>query len=242
MKLSVSKDDGTKTEMYHQTPVLRLPFGVGEQEGDYGKKYEATMSFPGYVHSDTAPGNAQFDDPVMQQYHDWLTTWDENNLALATDNTQEWFKKKYSREVIQELYKYQLKDSSDPSKYSKLMRTKVPFRYDAFTCQVYDSNGVSIGIERLTRGSRVIALIKTTGMWFAGKGFGVTHQVEQFMLMEEESFDSCAISSGTVLAETKCYFNNPDKTCDDTEEAPDPESMEPERKRLKGGRAQIACS
>lgn len=212
MKIAVAKDDGQQTDMYHQTPVMRLPFGISVHEGDYGKKYEATMAFPGYVYDAASPAQSAFPDSEMQAYSDWLAKWDEHNLDIATENTTEWFKKKYSKEVVRELYKYQLKDSSEPEKYSKLFRTKVPFRYDEFACDVFDSNGTKIPLERLTKGSRVIALVKTSGLWFAGKGFGVSHQVEQFMLMEEETFDSCAITRPEGIpvrqdTNTASYFN-----------------------------------
>jgi hypothetical protein len=194
MRIQVRNGDKA-IDMYHQTPVLRMPFGIGSMEGDYGKKYEATFSFPGYVHDPDADDEASFPgDPEIAEYHKFLHQWDEFNLDLATSKTQDWFKKKYSKEVIKELYKYQLKESSDPTKYSKLFRTKVPFKYDEFGCNFYGADGKVIPAERVVKGTKVVALIKTTGMWFAGKGFGVTHQVEQFMVMEEESFDTCAIS------------------------------------------------
>lgn len=191
----VKGPDGNICEMYHQTPVLRLPFAIGEMEGDYGKKYEATFSFPGYVYDENAPGQSTFpSDPEMEAYHEFLHNWDEFTLELATSKTQEWFKKKYSREVIQELYKHMLKDSTEPTKYSKLFRTKVPFRYDKFSCGFFDSKGNKVSSDVIQRGSKVVALVKTTQMWFAGKGFGVSHQVEQFMVMDEESFEGCAIT------------------------------------------------
>lgn len=194
IKLQVQHGDGQVIDMYHQTPVLRMPFAIGEMEGDYGKKYEATFSFPGYVHDENAPGQSTFPgDEEMEKYHRFLHNWDEFNLDLAASKTQEWFKKRYSKEVIKELYKYQLKESSEPEKYSQLFRTKVPFRYDNFNCGFYDSKGNEISSDMITRGTKVIALVKTTSMWFAGKGFGVSHQVEQLMVMDEETFTGCAI-------------------------------------------------
>lgn len=194
IKLQVQHGDGQVIDMYHQTPVLRMPFAIGEMEGDYGKKYEATFSFPGYVYDESAPGQSTFPgDEEMEKYHRFLHNWDEFNLNLAASKTQEWFKKRYSKEVIKELYKYQLKESSEPEKYSQLFRTKVPFRYDNFNCGFYDSKGNEISSDMITRGTKVIALIKTTSMWFAGKGFGVSHQVEQLMVMDEETFTGCAI-------------------------------------------------
>ena len=106
--------------------------------------------------------------------------------------------------MVRELYKYMLKESSEPEKYSQLFRTKVPFRYDNFQCKFYDVNGNELKSDSITRGTKVIPLIKTTSMWFAGKGFGLTHQVEQMMVMDEETFDSCAIEvNGVVPTGTK---------------------------------------
>lgn len=200
IKLQVKGDNGTAVDMYHQGPVLRLPFAIGDMEGDYGKKYEATFSFPGYSYNPDKPGCSEFpDDPEMEAYHLFLHNLDEYFVNLAASKTKEWFKKKYSKEVIRELYKYMLKEPSEPEKYSKLFRTKVPFRYDRFHCAFYDSKGNEITADKIQRGARVIPLIKTTSLWFAGKGFGVTHQVEQLMVMDEETFSACAIKvNGTV--------------------------------------------
>lgn len=192
--------EGAPIDFYHQTPVLRMPFAIGEMEGDYGKKFEATFSFPGYAHDKNMPGESSFPgDSEMAAYHRFLHDWDEFNLNLAASKTKEWFKKKYTKEVIAELYKFQLKESSEPEKYSQLFRTKVPFRYDTFGCCFFDSKGNAITSDQIQRGSKVIALIKTNSMWFAGKGFGVTHQVEQLMVMDEETFSGCAITVDGVV-------------------------------------------
>lgn len=214
IKLQVQDAKSGVVDLYHQTPVLRMPFAIGDMQGDYGVKYEATFSFPGYIHdADAEKGTTFPGDEEMQNYHTFLTKWDEFNLKLATSRTQEWFKKKYTKEVIQELYKYQLKESSDPTKYSPLFRTKVPFKYDKFTCKFFDSKGNKLNDDCIQKGTKVVALIKTNSMWFAGKGFGVTHQVEQFMVMEEESFDDCAITVNGVapvpLPSDEAIFEQP---------------------------------
>ena len=222
IKLQVSRD-GQAIDMYHQTPVLRMPFAIGEMEGDYGKKYEATFSFPGYQYDENAPGQSVFPgDPEMEAYHRFLHGWDEFNLNLAASKTKEWFKKQYSKEVIKELYKYQLKESSEPEKYSQLFRTKVPFRYDNFNCSFYDSKGNAIGSDQITRGSKVIALVKTTSMWFAGKGFGVSHQVEQLMVMDEETFTGCAIMVDGKVPVPETPSEHDGAAADDVEGGGDP--------------------
>lgn len=218
---------GEVCEMYHQSPVLRLPFGIGEMDGDYGKKFEATFAFPGYQHDENAPAQSAFEDPEMQAYHNFLHNWDEFTLNMAASKSSAWFKKNYSREVIQELYKHMLKDPTDP-KYSKLFRTKVPFRYDKFNCAFFDSKGNEVSSEAIQRGSRVVALIKTTQMWFAGKGFGLSHQVEQFMVMDEESFSGCAITIGDDVT-----------VHGDTEEASDVDAPLHKRQKIKHP---VACS
>lgn len=228
INLKTRDPNGEVCEMYHQSPVLRMPFSIGEMEGDYGKKYEATFSFPGYVHDADAPGGSKFpSDPEMEAYHLFLHNWDEFTLNLAASKSSTWFKKKYSREVIQELYKHMLKDSTEPEKYSKLFRTKVPFRYDKFNCSFFDAKGNEVSSEVIQRGSRVVALIKTTQMWFAGKGFGVSHQVEQFMVMDEESFDGCAIKIDQGVS---------------VHDSGDLEQQDTKRHKVIDTRTSIACS
>ena len=97
IKLQVQHGDGQVIDMYHQTPVLRMPFAIGEMEGDYGKKYEARSRSRATSTTRTRRSSSFPGDEEMENYHRFLHNWDEFNLDLAASKTKEWFKKHYSR-------------------------------------------------------------------------------------------------------------------------------------------------
>ena len=45
------------------------------------------------------------------------------------------------------------------------------------------------------KGLRVIPLIKTSGLWFAGKSYGMSFQVVQMMIFFRSEFVGCAIET-----------------------------------------------
>ena len=191
--------DGTLHPIVIQTPVMSLPFGVSDKVLEqYGRKIEASLSFPGYAPTgegdDVVPN---WDSEEMRAFYDWVSMWDELNPAVVAKNSQTFFRKQISDVVVRELYKTNIKPSSQPQKYSPTVRCKVPVASDKPTTDFYnvESKGpVPIDMNRVRTGSRVIALLKTTGLWFAGKSFGMNFHVVQMVQLASDKFEGCAIS------------------------------------------------
>jgi hypothetical protein len=133
----------------------------------------------------------------MKAYFEWVSAWDTRNVAAAIENTTKWFRKPISPVVIEELYKNNVKASSDPSKYSPTFRTKIPTTKDANetpTSEFFGAKKEVITMNQVVQGSKVIALMKITGLWFAGKSFGMNFTLIQLVQMGSEKFKGCAIS------------------------------------------------
>lgn len=199
-----------------QSPVMRAPFGVTDETGEYGRKVEISLSFPGYapnINTD-ARGSVSVepawpDDEAgndMSAFYNLISGWDGRNERTALERGESWFGKKISDVVIQELMKRNIKPSSEPEKYSPTFRIKVPVTgpkgAQIPSDQFFGAGGEPIGFEemaRTARGSRVIVLFKATGLWFAGKSFGMNFQMLQVVRIENDKFNGCAISIPTHL-------------------------------------------
>jgi hypothetical protein len=189
----------------HQTPLMRIPFGITDKKGEYGRKIEVNLSFSnGGYHSTMTDEDAivhHWDDTdegdEMAAYYKWLVAWDDRNIAAAIKNTTKWFRKAISPVVITELYKNNVKPSTDPCKYSPTFRTKIPTTKDADETPIsefFGANKETITMNQVIQGSKVFALMKVTGLWFAGKSFGMNFTLVQMVQMGSEKFKGCAIS------------------------------------------------
>lgn len=202
---------GSLHPILHQTPLMRIPFGITDKKGEYGRKIEVNLSFSnGGYHASATEDNEtvhHWDDSdegrEMQDYFKWVSSWDERNVAAAIKNTTKWFRKPISPVVITELYKNNVKLSSDPSKYSPTFRTKIPTTKDVDESPISEFFGAKkeiIAMNQVIQGSKVIALMKVTGLWFAGKSFGMNFTLVQLVQMGSEKFKGCAISIPTPMA------------------------------------------
>ena len=178
-----------------QTPVMSLPFGVSDKVLEkYGRKIEASLC-PGYIPpSDNA--DPSYESAEMREFHDWVSMWDTLNPETVAKNTMAYFKKQISPMVVTELYKCNMKQSTQPDKYAPTVRCKVPCTSDGPTADFWSiepSGREKVDMNRVKNGSRVIALLKTTGLWFAGKSFGMNFHVIQMVQLASDKFEGCAI-------------------------------------------------
>ena len=182
-----------------QTPVMSLPFGISDKELEkYGRKIEASLSFPNYAPSIDSDGevHANWEDEGMSAFFKWFAMWDELNPRIVAERSDSFFKKKISQVVIEELYKPNIKPSSKPDKYSPTVRCKIPVASDQPTADFFalePSGTVPIDMNRVKNGARVLCLLKTSGLWFAGKSFGMNFHVVQMVQLQSDKFEGCAV-------------------------------------------------
>ena len=179
-----------------QGPKMRIPFGMeGKQLKDGGIKYYCPLSFP-TVKKDLESGQYICDEGQEQAlaFLKFLMRVDIANKAAALDKCQLWFKKKMDKNVLEEFYYHNLKIPKEEEKYSPTMTTKLRHSESAgFRTEFWNQKRLPIEYESITKGLEVIPLLTTTGLWFAGKSFGMSMQVHSIMVYERDQFNGCAI-------------------------------------------------
>lgn len=172
-----------------QTPKMHLPFGISKWENTPGSgsyKYLMEFSF----------GDMET-DPKMKKFYDSVKEVEDLVKSQAELQSVAWFKKKQSREIIEEFFKSQLKHSLDnegnnTGAYPPRIRSKlVHNEQSGFRVEVYDNVKNEEGeYERLSldednledvvpRGSKAVAILECTGIWFVEKSFGISWKVAQ---------------------------------------------------------------
>lgn len=129
-------------------------------------------------------------------------TFDATIVAAAVKNSQQWFKKELSKDVIEARYKPIL--SWDEDKQEHFMKMKVKFGTDGYPTLIHlkeptDGGRVRMKAgreEHFTRGAKVAPIVSATyGLWFLGGGsqFGVSFQAEEMIVTPNEAMtDSLA--------------------------------------------------
>lgn len=140
-----------------------LPFGVNEYESQYGKKYSVDLSLN--------EGNRDFET--------FLQKFDDLNVEKGLERSREWFSKDLDRDIVEQLYKKQLRRSEN---YNPLMRAKIINNAIGPLCTVFDNNRNVIDLHSVQKRSEVSAVIELTGIYFVAKEFGVTWKLVQLMV------------------------------------------------------------
>lgn len=200
--------NGKPQPIYIQMPPVVLKFGIEEKEiptpqNPNAKKYYAPLTFPTVKKDED--GNYTCDPEYKDQlgFIKFLHQLDEANLAVAHMNVKPWFNKPMKKEVLEELYYKNLRKPKEEQKFSPTFSTKLMYNNDRqeFTTKFVDKKGNPITINEVVKGATVIPLIKTTGLWFAGKSFGMSFQIAQLMVIKTpDDYNELAID-----------YNDPDE-------------------------------
>ena len=178
------------SQVVFATPKLKVPFGLSkfEQEGQ-NPKYSLDLSF------------GDLGNEKNKVFFDAIKSIDEKVLTDATKNSLIWLRKRnVSEEVIETLFSPSVKYSKDKvtgevnTNYPPTIRAKLPYYNGEFSCSVYDHDRKKLDefADKITKGSRVIAVIKCAGVWLAGGKFGITWRVEQLKLDKPNSLQGFA--------------------------------------------------
>lgn len=173
-----------------QTPVLYMPYGIGEGFEDkttksvevkknIDKKYDLTLSFKGAD-----------ENPKIQLFLDKMREIESVIIDKAFENREAWFKDDFdgNRSFVARLFSPMIKIDKDPKtgktvgKYPPTLRVKVPydgqndkFMFDAFDMDNNEINFYDI-INKLKAGKTQL-IIELTGIWMAGGKYGCTWKV-----------------------------------------------------------------
>ena len=214
--LKVKDKNGMLQNFVHIGPEMAIPFGLKEKVTKFGSRFSCDMTFPNVNRNEQ--GELQGPDDLVG-YAKWLFDIEELNKQACIKNSKEWFGKTYKMDVINEFYFKSIMDARQPEKYSPTFTTRIKHSPSkGFETKFYNQKREPIKFEDIKAGSRLIPLIETTGLWFAGKSFGMSFKVLQVMVFEKEEFDTCVIDNPYAPAVTEApegaidpSFNMPEK-------------------------------
>tara|TARA_Y100000361_G_C11155606_1_gene343881 strand:+ start:1686 stop:2672 length:987 start_codon:yes stop_codon:yes gene_type:complete len=189
--------------LYISTPLL-MTWGISDYVDDKGEsdnKFNMSLVFP----------NADYETEQSTEFLSKLKCFEEQILSDAVKNSEVWWGKKKSREVIEDNFfpflkypKDKLTGEVDMTR-APSMRAKVPNYDGRWNIEIYDTSNQKIfpcDNENLTpmdfvpKKSNVACVLQCGGLWFGGKGWGMTWRLNQCVVkphIQETVFGKCHI-------------------------------------------------
>lgn len=172
-----------KCPLIIQTPEMTCPFGLNRWSADKNggaEKYSLDLSFKGYESKDT-----------LRKFMEVLSDMDKKFIKDGMDNSQAWFKKKYtSYEVVEALFTPVMKYAKDKNtgettdRFPPTFKINLPFRDAACTSEIYDNKRNRLNIHEVEmKSARITAIVQCTGVWVAGGKFGCSWKALQLRVV-----------------------------------------------------------
>ena len=187
----------------HLIMPLMKTWGIADfidEKGEPDGKFSMDLNFP--LDGATTPET----DEALKK----LKEFEENLLNDAVTNSEAWFGKKQSREIVEYSYfpflKYKKNKDTKAVDYSRppSLKPKVPKYGNDWKIEIYDTNlnllfpspNFETPIELVPKSSNVASVIACGGIWVGGKGWGLTWKVVQLVVkpqIMESVFGKCHI-------------------------------------------------
>ena len=187
----------------HLIMPLMKTWGIADfidEKGEPDGKFSMDLNFP--LDGATTPET----DEALKK----LKEFEENLLNDAVTNSEAWFGKKQSREIVEYSYfpflKYKKNKDTKAVDYSRppSLKPKVPKYGNDWKIEIYDTNlnllfpspNNITPIELVPKSSNVASVIACGGIWVGGKGWGLTWKVVQLVVkpqVMESVFGKCHI-------------------------------------------------
>ena len=187
----------------HLIMPLMKTWGIADfidEKGEPDGKFSMALNFP--LDGATTPET----DEALKK----LKEFEENLLNDAVTNSEAWFGKKQSREIVEYSYfpflKYNKNKDTKAVDYSRppSLKPKVPKYGNDWKIEIYDTNlnllfpspNAITPIELVPKSSNVASVIACGGIWVGGKGWGLTWKVIQLVVkpqVMESVFGKCHI-------------------------------------------------
>jgi hypothetical protein len=238
----------------HVSTPLMMTWGIAdfvdEKTGESDGKFSMSLNFP----------NADYATDATTDFLAKLKSFENQILDDAVRNSEAWFGEEMSREVAKHTFFPFLKYSKDKTTkkvdLSKppSIRAKVPNYNNRWAIEIYDTTNTMIfptenvnltPMDFIPKMSQVACVLQCGGLWFGGKGWGITWKLVQCVVKPREVvsvYGKChiqlsndeisAMNSAPVVADVE----EPEETSapapvstevEDSDEEPEPEP-EPE--------------
>lgn len=245
----------TNRSLHISTPLM-MTWGISdyvdEKTGESDGKFSMSLVFP----------NEDYATAASNTFLDRLKSFENQILDDAVKYSDAWFGEELSREVVKHNFfpflkysKDKLTKKIDPTK-SPSIRARVPNYNAKWGVEVYDTssnllfpcdNENMTPMDFVPKKSQVATVLQCGGLWFGGKGWGVTWKVNQCVVKPQEVvsvFGKCHIqlsADDIKTMNTNTTNENEDEdeslpaskqsvdvTVDDSEDEAELEEKEPE--------------
>jgi hypothetical protein len=176
-----------------------------EKTGESDGKFTISLNFP----------NDQYKTEATTDFLKKLKEFENQILDDAVKNSEVWFGEELSRDVVKHNFFPFIKYSKDKNT-KKLdltkppsIRAKVPNYDGRWAIEIYDTNQKLIfpcdndrmtPQDFITKLSKVACVLQCGGLWFGGKGWGVTWKLNQCVVKPQEIisvYGKCHIALST---------------------------------------------
>ena len=220
----------TNRALHISTPLM-MTWGISdftdEKTGESDGKFTISLNFP----------NDQYKTEATTDFLKKLKDFENQILDDAVKNSEVWFGDELSRDVVKHNFFPFIKYSKDKNT-KKLdltkppsIRAKVPNYDGRWAIEIYDTNQKLIfpcdndrmtPQDFITKLSKVACVLQCGGLWFGGKGWGVTWKLNQCVVKPQEFisvYGKCHIALSTD------EITNMDKPVAETEVEDDEEAV-----------------
>jgi len=202
----------TNRSLHVSTPLLKT-WGISDfvdEKGDADGKFKMSLRFP----------NADYETPATREFLGKLKEFESQIIDAAVKNSELWFGKAKTREVVEDNFfpfikypKDKVTKQTDMTK-APTVSVKVPNYNGRWSVQVYDTkqnrlfpseNENHTPLDFVPKDSTVACVLQCGGLWFGGKGWGVTWKLNQVVVkpMEVSSvYDRCYVQLSTDEIQT----------------------------------------
>ena len=202
----------------HLSVPLMMTWGISDyvnEQGESDGKFSMTLNFP----------NSEYANEATDEFLEKLKSFENQILDDAVKYSDAWFGEDLSREVVKHNFFPFLKYSKDKLTkkfdYSKppSVRARVPCYNGKWDIEVYDTsqtrifpsnNEMATPMDFVPKMSNVACVIQCGGLWFGGKGWGLTWRMKQIVVKPRE----------VVSIFGKCHVNLSNKDKETMESAP----------------------
>lgn len=216
-----------------QTPLM-MTWGISdytdEKTGESDGKFTMSLNFP----------NDQYRKPGTDEFLKKLKEFENQVLDDAVKNSELWFGEEMTRDVAKHTFFPFIKYSKDKNTKKidltkpPSIRAKVPNYNGRWAVEIYDTSMKSIfpcdnenitPIDLIPKQSNVACVLQCGGLWFGGKGWGLTWKMIQCVVKPKEVvsvFGKCHIqlSEDEISAMEKPVASS--EVVDDEEEYTEP--------------------
>jgi hypothetical protein len=221
----------TNRSLHISTPLM-MTWGISdyvdEKTGESDGKFSMSLVFP----------NDDYSTVASNTFLDRLKSFENQILDDAVKYSDAWFGEELSREVVKHNFfpflkysKDKLTKKVDPTK-SPSIRARVPNYNAKWGVEVYDTssnllfpcdNENMTPMDFVPKKSQVATVLQCGGLWFGGKGWGVTWKVNQCVVKPQEVvsvFGKCHIQLSADDIKTMDTSSTSNENEDEVESLP----------------------